>query len=397
MRTITTRPRILTVGSSLLLTVTACTNSTANQSTTHPGAGQPAAQSDAGAPMAHPSAGDAGSPLPGPNGGSGSGTATAGARANACLPDPSDDQCSTCLKSSCCDAFAACVRDTSCVGLLQCGNACGAGDSNCGAQCAASYPSGETPALALVTCQQASCTSACSVAAPPTNSGGQPAGCLPDSAVPPGSPDCASLVNTPVERDCPFGSPDAACVPAPGGSANVFCCPSGTGATPGTGGPIPSPASGGTPGAGVVDPQAVGLWVKSNTSGVDFTNGSGNFSSPSGTKAIFQFTADGQYLFETFSQASLYSCTMALLGRETGTVMFHGAGFTLAPVTARVLSQDSCNVSNNYEKPWQNRLDGPFEYTWSVGPDPSGSGRRVLSVTYLADGSSEVLVEQPAQ
>jgi hypothetical protein len=182
-------------------------------------------------------------------------------------------------------------------------------------------------------------------------------------------------------------------VAAPNGATNVFCCPSGTGESPDPGGPAPAP---GGNGAANVDPQAVGVWENSNTSGVDYTNGSGSYSSPSGNKAIFQFTADGQYLFEDFMQSSLSSCTMAVLGRETGSVTFHGSGFTLAPSSATVTSQDSCNASNNYQKPWQNRLDGPFEYSWTVAANPNGGGR-IMTITYLGDGSMETLLEQPSQ
>jgi len=364
------------------LLLAACTNSTG---------GVPAARSDGGGPSVRP---DGGGAAPPPFGGGLPTTAggSPGSGDSACSADPSDDGCSTCLKTSCCTPFAACVGDSACVSLIQCGNNCAAGDSACGDQCVSANPSGQQAALALVNCEQNTCASACSGATAPPPSAGQGA-CLPDSSVPSGAPDCAGLTSTPVEHDCPFGSPDPSCVAAPNGATNVFCCPSGTGGVPDPGGPAPAPGGGS---AAYVDPQAVGVWENSNTSGVDYTNGSGSYSSPSGTKAIFQFTADAQYLFEDFVQSSLYSCTMAALGRETGTAIFHGSGFTLAPSHATVTSQDSCNATNNYEKPWQNRLDGPFEYAWSVAANPNGGGR-IMTITNLGDGSGLTLTEQLSQ
>jgi hypothetical protein len=37
------------------------------------------------------------------------------------------------------------------------------------------------------------------------------------------------------------------------------------------------------------------------------------------------------------------------------------------------------------QEAWQSRLDGPFDYSWTVGPDPNGSGRQVLSMTRTGD------------
>jgi hypothetical protein len=71
-----------------------------------------------------------------------------------------------------------------------------------------------------VSCEQTTCASPCSSSGSTSSDM-----CLPDSTVPADAPDCPSTLHLPRERDCPYGSPDPACVPAPDGATNVFCCP----------------------------------------------------------------------------------------------------------------------------------------------------------------------------
>src|SRR5262249_31610907 len=72
------------------------------------------------------SAGSAGGPV----------TAGGGAppTANVCDPRSSDTPCTTCFKSSCCDAFTACAANQSCLAIVQCAAKCT--DDTCLQSCA---------------------------------------------------------------------------------------------------------------------------------------------------------------------------------------------------------------------------------------------------------------------
>jgi hypothetical protein len=148
-----------------------------------------------------------------------------------------------------------------------------------------------------------------------------------------------------------------------------------------------STGAGGAAGAGAgqaaggnVPATLVGKWQQGSTSDVNFSDGLGSFSAPSGFILAWQFTADGHYAFDDFNQSSLYSCTTAVLGHETGTVDFTGDAFTVTAASATITSQDNCHAEYNYEKPWENRLGGPRQFQWSFESDPS-SGRSAFVAT----------------
>jgi hypothetical protein len=76
------------------------------------------------------------------DGGTGTGTGTG---TNACPPDPSDAECSACMKENCCDGYLACLEDADCACVIECmdgggggtgtGTGTGTGEVNCPALC----------------------------------------------------------------------------------------------------------------------------------------------------------------------------------------------------------------------------------------------------------------------
>jgi hypothetical protein len=154
------------------------------------------------------------------DGGSTTGTTPGQGGGNACATAADDGACLACLKQACCDAYAGCANNSECVAFYTCTGNCS--DQACVTSCEEQHPSAESTASAVVSCEEAACASPCGGSSSGSTTGDM---CLPDSTVPADAPDCQSLPNFPRERDCPYGSPDPACVPAPDGATNVFCCP----------------------------------------------------------------------------------------------------------------------------------------------------------------------------
>jgi hypothetical protein len=146
-------------------------------------------------------------------------------------------------------------------------------------------------------------------------------------------------------------------------------------------------SSGGSGGGGAaqlpgghVPAELVGKWQQGSQSDVNFSDDLGSFSGPSGVVLAWQFTADGHYTFDDFNQSSLYSCTTAVLGQETGSVDFAVDTLTVTAVDATITSQDNCHARFNYRKPWTTELGEPRQYQWSLQTDPT-SGRTAFVVT----------------
>jgi hypothetical protein len=173
-----------------------------------------------------------------------------------------------------------------------------------------------------------------------------------------------------------------------GAAAALAGCTSSTGAGRSTG------ANGGQPAGGDVPTKLVGKWQQGSTSDVNFSDGLGSFSAPSGYILAWQFTADGHYAFDDFNQSSLYSCTTAVLGHETGTIDFSADSFTATAATATITSQDNCHAEYNYQKPWENRLGGPRQFQWSLESDASSG--RIAFVVKGPDGQT-IPYLQPTQ
>ena len=138
-------------------------------------------------------------------------------------------------------------------------------------------------------------------------------------------------------------------------------------------------------GTGHIPDALVGKWSTSSVSGVNYTDGA-SFSDPSGVILQMTFLDGARYLFEFFDQASSYTCSTTVYGRETGTADFTDTQLTLAPGAATLTSKSSCSERFNYKKPWSNRLDGSKDYRWAVGADPNDPNRRMF-VLVSSDGA----------
>ena len=83
-----------------------------------------------------------------------SGTTTA----NRCAPASNDDACDTCLKEGCCSEVTKCGAD--CVAVVDCATECGP-DERCITACLEKYPGGVEAFVALTSCTQQECGTAC--------------------------------------------------------------------------------------------------------------------------------------------------------------------------------------------------------------------------------------------
>lgn len=89
----------------------------------------------------------------------GEGTTTGGSM-DVCAPDPADDECAMCVKSSCCMELEACQEDP--MGLCQCFQECVEmnpgipGAIQCGTDCMVN-PLGPGPTGELASCSQTNC------------------------------------------------------------------------------------------------------------------------------------------------------------------------------------------------------------------------------------------------
>jgi hypothetical protein len=85
----------------------------------------------------------------------------------ACAADPADNPCDTCAKSACCDAYAACIGDASCLCWVDC-SAAGNPVSVCAEAVNCGAPDGVTTAAAA--CLGGACSGACvpMMGSPPT-------------------------------------------------------------------------------------------------------------------------------------------------------------------------------------------------------------------------------------
>jgi hypothetical protein len=138
---------------------------------------------------------------------------------DACARAADDAACLACTKGSCCDSFSACVGDAECSALFVCAAECAPNDEACVQSCLEEHSSALGLARGIVQCQGQKCAAACGGGGDETTDM-----CLPDEAVE-GATDCDGVAGKSRVRDCPGGSPGAACELAPTGAANVYCCP----------------------------------------------------------------------------------------------------------------------------------------------------------------------------
>lgn len=142
-----------------------------------------------------------------------------------CAAKSGDDACTSCTKSRCCDAIAACGAD--CQRVFQCVSACTT--DACITSCAQAAPVGAQQFLALGECQESACSSVCA-----GDSDGDTTGNVgDDSSDPFASGDCLPRGSVPAGYCNVAGKPNAyecvkppfpGCVASPTGAEDVYCC-----------------------------------------------------------------------------------------------------------------------------------------------------------------------------
>ena len=154
-------------------------------------------------------------------GGGGTTTADGGIVPSSCAQSTADDSCTACLKQSCCTQTLGCGNDPECIAIFNCAGECA--DDACIKTCLDSHPKGQASVQTVINCEQQSCVAACEGDGSGTTPGPAADSCLPNTPQDPSY--CPNLPNKQVVKDCPNGSPSAACVLSPTGASNVYCCP----------------------------------------------------------------------------------------------------------------------------------------------------------------------------
>lgn len=110
----------------------------------------------------------------------------------------------------------------------------------------------------------------------------------------------------------------------------------GPGATPRT--PVPA--------------KFVGTWYTGSVSLSNFYNSTtGHWSNAVGNGSFYRFSQDGTFEFGWQMHVSLYGCTNIGMVYRRGTVSVQDSVLVLYDQYSRVMGQDNCNASQNYEKP----------------------------------------------
>lgn len=113
----------------------------------------------------------------------------------------------------------------------------------------------------------------------------------------------------------------------------------------------PGGGSGATPRTPVPE-QFVGTWYNGSVSSSNFFNPStGHWSNAVGSGSFYRFYADGQFEFGWQMYVSNYGCTNIGMVYRRGTVAVQDSVLVLYDQYTRVMGQDECNSSKNYERP----------------------------------------------
>ncbi len=98
--------------------------------------------------------------------------------------------------------------------------------------------------------------------------------------------------------------------------------------------------------------ELVGTWYNGSVSLTNFFNPTtGEWSNAVGNGSFYRFYQNGTFEFGWQMHVSLYGCTNTGMVYRRGTVVVQDSVLVLYDQYARVMGQDNCNPSKNYEKP----------------------------------------------
>jgi len=122
----------------------------------------------------------------------------------------------------------------------------------------------------------------------------------------------------------------------PKSDGNPFTPEEGAGSTPQT--PVPA--------------AFVGTWYNGSISLTNFYNPTtGEWSNAVGSGSFYRFNQNGTFEFGWQMHVSLYGCTNIGMVYRRGTVAVQDSVLVLYDQYARVMAQDNCSASRNYDRP----------------------------------------------
>jgi hypothetical protein len=112
----------------------------------------------------------------------------------------------------------------------------------------------------------------------------------------------------------------------------------------------PEGGAGSTPQTAVPE-EFVGTWYNGSVSLSNFYNSStGEWTNAVGSGSFYRFFQDGTFEFGWQMHVSLYGCSNTGMVYRRGTVAARDSILVLYDRFSRVMGQDNCNASQNYEK-----------------------------------------------